>query len=177
MINLIEMTQSARQAAKSLALMDRGRKDEALQALADWLETQTDPVLKANAADIDMAKGMGLAPALVDRLRLSEASLRALAADVRHVAQLRDPVGCVFDRKMLPNGLQVHKQRVPLGVLAVIYESRPNVTVEAASLCLKSGNATILRGGSEALASNCAIARCLATGLQAAGLPETAVQG
>lgn len=176
MINLTEITQSARQAAQSLALMDRGRKDEALRTLADWLEAQTDPVLTANAADIVMAEAMGLAPAMVDRLRLSEAGLRALAADVRHIAQLPDPVGCVFDRKVLPNGLQVHKQRVPLGVLAVIYESRPNVTVDVSSLALKSGNAVILRGGKETLHTNRALIKIIQKALSTCAIPTGAVQ-
>ena len=176
MIDLNEMTQSARQAAHSLALLDRERKDEALMTLAELLETQTAPVLTANGADIALAEEMGLTPALIDRLRLSETSLHTLAADVRKVAQLLDPVGCVFDQTVLPNGLQVHKQRVPLGVLAVIYESRPNVTVDVACLALKSGNAVILRGGKETLHTNRALFEIIQQALSTCALPSGAVQ-
>jgi len=176
MIDLLAMTRSARQAAQSLAIMTRARKDEALMTLANLLDSHTDAVLNANAGDIDLAGEMGLSPALIDRLRLTQTGLRALAEDVRKVVQLPDPVGCVFDRKVLPNGLQVHKQRVPLGVLAVIYESRPNVTVDVASLALKSGNAVILRGGKETLHSNRALFEIIQQALTSCEMPSGAVQ-
>ena len=176
MIDLSAMTRSARQAAHSLAVMTRDRKDETLMTLADLLDSHTDAVLKTNAADIELAGEMGLTPALIDRLRLTKAGLHALAEDVREVARLPDPVGCVFDRKVLDNGLQVHKQRVPLGVLAVIYESRPNVTVDVSSLALKSGNAVILRGGKETLHSNRALFEIIQQALAACDLPTGAVQ-
>jgi glutamate-5-semialdehyde dehydrogenase len=176
MIDLQEMTRSARASARSLAVMDRERKDQALMRLADLLENQTAPVLSANAMDIQLAEEAGLAAALIDRLRLSEASLNALAVDVRNVAQLPDPVGEVFDRKVLPNQLMVHKQRVPLGVLAVIYESRPNVTVDISSLALKSGNSVILRGGKETLYTNRALLKIIQQALVDCEIPPGAVQ-
>jgi glutamate-5-semialdehyde dehydrogenase len=176
MIDLQEMTRSARASARSLAVMDRERKDQALMRLADLLEDQTAPVLSANAMDIQLAEEAGLAAALIDRLRLSEASLNALAVDVRNVAQLPDPVGEVFDRKVLPNQLMVHKQRVPLGVLAVIYESRPNVTVDVSSLALKSGNSVILRGGKETLYTNRALLKIIQQALVDCEIPPGAVQ-
>lgn len=176
MINLNEMTHLARQAADYLALIDRDRKDQALMTLADLLCKHTDQVLAANAVDVELATGAGLAPPLIDRLRLSEDGLIALAADVRHVAQLADPVGNVFDQKVLPNGLRVQKQRVPIGVLAVIYESRPNVTVDVSSLALKSGNAVILRGGKETIHSNRALLNVIQQALTACEIPAGAVQ-
>jgi glutamate-5-semialdehyde dehydrogenase len=133
-------------------------------------------VLSANARDIESAEEAGLAPALIDRLRLSEAGLIAIAGDVRKVAELTDPVGSTFDHKVLPNGLQVHKQRIPLGVLAVIYESRPNVTIDVSCLALKSGNAVILRGGKETLHSNRALLKIIQSALDVCGLPPGAVQ-
>jgi glutamate-5-semialdehyde dehydrogenase len=126
--------------------------------------------------DIELAEQAGLAPPLIDRLRLSESRLRGMADDVRKVAALPDPVGVVFDQKVLPNGLQVHRQRVPLGVLAVIYESRPNVTVDVSSLALKSGNAVILRGGKETLHSNRALLKVIHQALEACEIPAGAVQ-
>ena len=176
MIDLSAMTQTARQAAHELAIMTRDRKDEALMGLADLLESHTDMVLKANAADIALAGKIGLTSAVIDRLRLTKAGLLALAEDVRKVAQLPDPVGLVFDRKTLANGLRVHKQRVPLGVLAVIYESRPNVTVDVSSLALNSGNAVILRGGKETLNSNRALFELIQGALNTSDLPLGAVQ-
>lgn len=176
MIDLSAMTWSARQAAHNLATMTRDQKDETLMTLANLIDSHTNAILDANAADIEQAGVMGLSPALIDRLRLTKAGLHALAEDVRKVAQLSDPVGCVFDRKILPNGLQVHKQRVPLGVLAVIYESRPNVTVDVSSLALKSGNAVILRGGKETLHSNRALFEVIQHALTICDLPAGAVQ-
>jgi len=176
MINLNEITKAARQAARTLAVLDRTAKDRALGYLADLLIEHSPEILSANAADIELAEQAGLAPPLIDRLRLSEPGLRVMADDVRKVAGLPDPVGVVFDRKMLPNGLKVHKQRVPLGVLAVIYESRPNVTVDVSSLALKSGNAVILRGGKETLHSNRALLGVIQQALEACDVPSGAVQ-
>jgi glutamate-5-semialdehyde dehydrogenase len=176
MINLNEMGQSARQAARHLAVLGQDRKNQALMALADLLVDQTEPVLSANAVDIQLAEEAGLTPALIDRLRLSTANLADLASDVRKVAELPDPVGVEFDRKVLPNGLRVHKQRVPIGVLAVIYESRPNVTVDVSSLALKSGNAVILRGGKETLHTNRATLKIIQGALTACAIPTGAVQ-
>jgi glutamate-5-semialdehyde dehydrogenase len=176
MINLQAMTQSARQAAHSLAVMDHDRKDFVLMTLADRLISDFERILSANAQDIALAEGAGLAPALIDRMRLSDSSLAAIAEDVRKVAQLPDPVGCVFDRKVLPNGLQVHKQRVPIGVLAVIYESRPNVTVDVSSLAIKSGNAVILRGGKETIHANRALFGVIQQTLEDCDFPSGCVQ-
>jgi glutamate-5-semialdehyde dehydrogenase len=176
MVNLHEMGKLARQAARHLAVLDPDRKNQALMALAEMLVDQTGPVLSANAIDIHLAEEAGLPPAMIDRLRLSAASLAGLAGDVRKVAELPDPVGTVFDRKVLANGLRVHRQRVPIGVLAVIYESRPNVTVDVSSLALKSGNAVILRGGKETLNSNRALLKIIQEALTACAIPAGAVQ-
>ena len=176
MINLYEMGQSAREAARHLAVLDQDRKNQALVRLADLLVDQTEAVLSANAIDIQLAEEAGLTPALIDRLRLSETSLGGLADDVRSVADLPDPVGVEFDRKVLANGLRVHKQRVPIGVLAVIYESRPNVTVDVTSLALKSGNAVILRGGKETLHTNRATLKIIQDALTACSITPGAVQ-
>lgn len=176
MINLHEMAHAARQAARTLAVTDRDQKDRALLTLADLLIARTEEILSANVVDVDLAEQAGLAPALIDRLRLSESGLRAIADDVRRVAELPDPVGITFEHKVLPNGLQVHKQRVPIGVLAVIYESRPNVTVDVSCLALKSGNAVILRGGKETLHSNRALLKVIQSALEVCELPHGAVQ-
>lgn len=176
MINLDKMTQEARQAARILAVMDRHCKDQALLLMADSLVLQQDEILAANTRDIALAQREGLSPALIDRLRLSETGLSAMAADLRKVAQLEDPVGRLFDQKILPNGLRVHKQRVPIGVLAVIYESRPNVTMDVSSLALKSGNAVILRGGKETLHSNRALMKVIHRVFDLCNIPSGAVQ-
>lgn len=176
MINLHEMTHTARQAAHVLATTDRESKDRALLKLTELLTEHTDQVLAANAKDIGLAEQAGLSPALIDRLRLTESRLSAIAEDVRQVAALPDPVGSIFDQKVMPNGLQVQRQRVPLGVLAVVYESRPNVTVDVSSLALKSGNAVILRGGKETLHSNRALLTIIHQALDFCGLPTGAVQ-
>jgi glutamate-5-semialdehyde dehydrogenase len=176
MINLKKMGQSAREAARYLAVLGPDRKNLALITLADLMVDQTEAVLTANAVDIQLAEEAGLTPALIDRLRLSATRLGDLADDVRRVAELPDPVGVEFDRKLLPNGLRVHKQRVPIGVLAVIYESRPNVTVDVSSLALKSGNAVILRGGKETLHTNRALLKIIQDALTACSIPPGAVQ-
>ena len=176
MIDLKAMTKQARGAANQLRTLSRDRKDQALLALAELLLSEKEALLKANAKDVAKAEEAGLSPALIDRLRLNDARLAGMAGDLRTVAQLDDPVGVVFDEKTLPNGLDVHKQRVPIGVLAVIYESRPNVTVDISSLALKSGNAVILRGGKETLHSNRALVGVIHAALKQAGIPEDAVQ-
>jgi glutamate-5-semialdehyde dehydrogenase len=159
-----------------MAAADTHSKNNALLATAEALEEAMASVLEANAHDLESGTQRGLEAALLDRLELTPARFSAMVAGLREVAALPDPVGAITDLNYRPSGIQVGRMRVPLGVVGIIYESRPNVTVEAASLCIKSGNAAILRGGSEALHSNQAIARCLALGLGAAGLPAAAAQ-
>jgi glutamate-5-semialdehyde dehydrogenase len=151
-------------------------RNNALLAAHDALDGARARLAEANERDLERGRAGGLDAPLMDRLELTPARIDAMLEGLRQVAALPDPVGSISDMNTMPSGIQVGRMRVPLGVIAIIYESRPNVTVEAASLCLKSGNATILRGGSEALASNCAIAECLSAGLLAAGLPAAAVQ-
>ncbi|MGB4948233.1 MAG: glutamate-5-semialdehyde dehydrogenase, partial [Candidatus Competibacter denitrificans] len=151
-------------------------KDAALHAIADALEAAEASLRAANQLDMDAGRSAGLEPALLDRLELTPKGIRAMAQGLREVAAQADPVGEITDLKYRPSGIQVGRMRVPLGVIGIIYESRPNVTADAAALCLKAGNAAILRGGSEALNSNRAIAACIQQGLAAAGLPADAVQ-
>jgi len=164
----------ARDASRTMALAPTARKDQALMCIAETLEAQGGAILKANA--IDLAEGTGLTPALRDRLALDEVRVRAMAEGLRQIAALRDPIGEVAGLCYQPSGIQVGRMRVPLGVIGIIYESRPDVTAEVAGLGLKSGNAVILRGGSEAIRSNRAIAACVHAGLGAAELPLDAVQ-
>lgn len=166
----------ARGAARRLAAAATEEKNVAIEAMARALEEDTPAILAANGKDVGRARSEGMAEALIDRLTLTEERLAAVAAGLRQVAALPDPVGESVERRVLPNGLEVGQVRVPLGVIGIIYESRPNVTADAAALCVKAGNAVILRGGRDALQSNTAIARSLARGLAAAGLPEEAVQ-
>jgi glutamate-5-semialdehyde dehydrogenase len=168
--------QRARQASRVMASASRGQKDAALLAIATKLESSSAALRVANEKDMMAAKEKALDVALLDRLQLSEAGIVAMAEGCRQVAALPDPVGEVSDMSYRPSGIQVGKMRVPLGVIGIIYESRPNVTIDAAILCLKSGNATILRGGSEAIHSNMAVAQCIADGLAEVGLPADAVQ-
>lgn len=167
---------NARAASTDMAVASRGAKDAALHAIANRLEAAASELIAANTKDLDAGKANGLEPALLDRLAITQSGVSAMAEGCRQVAALADPVGEVTDLSYRPSGIQVGKMRVPLGVIGIIYESRPNVTVDAAILCLKSGNATILRGGSEAIHSNQAIAKCIAAGLIDAGLPSNAVQ-
>jgi glutamate-5-semialdehyde dehydrogenase len=167
---------SARAAARLLARADTSAKDNALRAMADAIRRDETRLLAANAQDVAATKAAGRDAAFVDRLTLSPQSIRAMADGLDQVAALPDPVGEISELKRRPSGIQVGRMRVPLGVVGIIYESRPNVTADAAALCLKSGNATILRGGSEALHSNQAIAACVHQGLRDADLPEHAVQ-
>ena len=166
----------ARAAARLMAQADTAAKDKALTLIAQAIERDAKALLAANAKDLDAAHKKGLASALIDRLTLKDRTIVAMADGLRQIAQLTDPVGEIIDLKYRPTGIQVGRMRVPIGVIAIIYEARPNVTADAAGLCLKSGNACILRGGSEAIHSNQAIAQCVREGLKGAGLPESAVQ-
>ncbi len=168
--------QAARAAAYQLVKATTNDKNNALEFIAIALEDQFDFVLAENEKDMLEGRSSGLDAALLDRLALNEARLHSMIDGIRQVAALNDPVGEITDLKYRPSGIQVGKMRVPLGVVGIIYESRPNVTADAAALCLKSGNAAILRGGSEALNSNKAIAQCINQGLVKAGLPEAAIQ-
>ena len=175
-VDLKSMAHEARQAALLLRTFPREVKDRVLNLLAVKLIEEQDAIIAANARDLLQAEAAGLAPAMVDRLRLDSGRLAGIAADLRKVTELDDPVGEVFDEHVMPNGLQVHKVRVPIGVLAVIYESRPNVTIDVTGLALKSGNAVILRGGSETLHSNRALVAVIRAALAESGLPQGAVQ-
>lgn len=166
----------ARTAARQLARASTEQKNHALNLMAEQLLAASAIILAANALDVEQAKAANMEPHLIDRLLLNEKRLAGIAADLRSVAHLPDPVGERFDEQILPNGLKLRKQRVPLGVLGVIYESRPNVTMDIAGLALKSGNAAILRGGSETLNSNRALVSVIHAALHAAGLPPEAVQ-
>ena len=173
---MLDTGKRARAAARIMARADTASKNSALEAIADIILEQEKNLLKANEIDMHTATESGLDMALLDRLELTPERITAMADGLRQVAKLEDPVGTITDLKDRPSGIRVGKMRVPLGVVGIIYESRPNVTADAAGLCLKSGNATILRGGSEALNSNQAIANCIRDGLKSAGLPEDAVQ-
>ena len=173
---MTSLGQAARAAAAQMRRAVTGDKNRALLAMAEQLECHRATLLAANAADLARGRENGLEPALLDRLALDDARLDAMMEGLRQVAALPDPVGEIDGLRSRPSGIQVGQMRVPLGVIGIIYESRPNVTLEAASLCLKAGNASILRGGSEARDSNAAIAACIREGLREAGLPETAVQ-
>ena len=168
--------QQAREAATVVAKAESGVKNSALLATADILDASRAELTQANRLDLENGKANGLTDAMLDRLELTPERIDTMIEGLRQVAGLPDPVGSITDMRYVPSGIQIGQMRVPLGVIGIIYESRPNVTVEAASLCLKSGNATILRGGSEAIHSNRAIARCLQDGLRSAGLPLEAVQ-
>jgi glutamate-5-semialdehyde dehydrogenase len=167
---------AAKEAARTLALASTRAKNEALLQMARGLEEKTAPVLEANRADLERGRAAGLTSAFIDRLTLSEARIEEMAAGLRQVAALPDPVGETVEAWRRPNGIEISRVRVPLGVIGFIYESRPNVTADAAGLCLKSGNAVLLRGGSEALASNAAIVNVLGKAVEKAGLPADSVQ-
>ncbi|OUR74699.1 gamma-glutamyl-phosphate reductase, partial [Marinomonas sp. 42_23_T18] len=173
---MIQVGQQARAASRELARASTQDKNAALIAMADALDLARPQLLAENAKDLENGKNNGLDDALLDRLALTDARIDGMLEGLRQVAGLLDPVGEITDMAYRPSGIQIGKMRVPLGVVGIIYESRPNVTIDAASLCLKSGNATILRGGSEAYYSNQAIAKAVVEGLKVAGLPEHAVQ-
>jgi len=173
---LKEKGERARQAARRLAALDTATKNNALKAIAEAIMEQEPEILSANDHDIDAAQEAGLSETLLDRLLLTIHRLDGIAKDVLTVAALPDPVGETFDARTLPNGLRIGKRRVPVGVLGVIYESRPNVTVDIAALCLKSGNAVILRGGKEAVHTNRALATAMAEACKKSGVPQAAIQ-
>ena len=166
----------ARQAARVLEKAEEDERNAALRAAAAEVSRSTLDILKANSADMESARDNNLSGALLDRLALDEARINAMASGIEDIARLPDPVGKVIDEWQRPNGLRIQRVRVPLGVIGIIYESRPNVTADAGALCLKSGNAVILRGGSESIRSSAAIHACIVKGLQKVGLPEAAVQ-
>ena len=173
---MTQVGQRARQASRALVKANSNTKNKALLAIADLLEASMASLLTENNKDLSAGKEKGLDDALLDRLALNEERIQGMAEGLRQIAALPDPVGEISDMKYQPSGLQIGKMRVPLGVIGIIYESRPNVTADAAALCMKSGNAAILRGGSEALYSNQAIAVCIKQGLEQAGLPADVVQ-
>ncbi|MDX1367869.1 glutamate-5-semialdehyde dehydrogenase [Pseudomonas sp.] len=173
---MTRLGRAARAAAGVVARASTAQKNRALQATAEALDAARAELTAANEQDLAAGRANGLEPALLDRLALTPARIDGMIEGLRQVAALADPVGAIRDMSYRPSGIQVGKMRVPLGVIGIIYESRPNVTIDAASLCLKSGNATILRGGSEAIHSNRAIAACIQRGLAAAELPAAAVQ-
>jgi glutamate-5-semialdehyde dehydrogenase len=168
--------QAARQASYALARAPSGQKDRALTHIALAIEAMRADILQANQEDRAAAKAKGLEAALLDRLAVTDSTIASMIAGIRDVIALPDPIGEMSDFSYRPSGIQVGKMRVPLGVVGIIYESRPNVTVDAAALCIKSGNAAVLRGGSEAAKANQILAQCVKTGLSAAGLPSDAVQ-
>src|SRR3954447_4509054 len=173
--SVTELCRAAQAASRVLADLPTTTKDGALLAIADALEARTPEILEANARDLEAGREQGLSPALTDRLLLDAERVRAMADGVRAIAALRDPVGEVIEGFRLPNGLDVDKVRVPLGVVAVVYEARPNVTTDAAALCLKSGNAVVLRGSSTAAHSNAVLASIVADAAEEAGIPAGAV--
>ena len=173
---MIQIGQAARAASRQLGIAGTELKNRALLAIAEELEKQAGGVLEQNARDLADGRAGGLSEAMLDRLLLTEKRISALAADARRIATLPDPVGAEFESRVLPNGLRLSKRRIPIGVIGVIYEARPNVTIDVATLCLKTGNAAILRGGSETLRSNLALTGVVRAGLERAGLPGAAVQ-
>lgn len=171
-----KLGEQARAASRVLARATTSSKNSALMAIAEAIRTQKAKLQLANQQDLDAGKAKGLDAAMLDRLTLTDQRIESMAEGLEQIAALADPIGEISDMRYRPSGIQLGQMRVPLGVIGIIYESRPNVTADAAGLCLKSGNATILRGGSEAIHSNQAIAACIHQGLQQAGLPVTAVQ-
>ena len=171
-----QVGQAARAASRAMARADSNAKNRALQAMAAAIIRDAERLLAANAEDVAAARANGLDPAMLDRLTLTAKGVASMAEGLRQIAALPDPIGAITDLNFRPSGIQVGKMRVPLGVIGIIYEARPNVTADAAGLCLKAGNAAILRGGSEAIRCNQAIAACVKEGLESAGLPASAVQ-
>ena len=176
MTNLIEMGKAARQASFELSQLSTQEKNRALQIIADQLEAKQDEILRENAKDIENAREKGISEAIIDRLLLTPERLKGIANDVRHVISLADPVGKIIDGGVLDSGLKLERLRVPVGVIGTIYEARPNVTIDVASLCLKTGNAVILRGGKETQHSNQILVNVVQHALEQAGLPKAAVQ-
>lgn len=175
-VDLEAMGRAAKAASRKLATLTTTQKNAALLAIAAELETQADQVMAANALDLADARAKGLSGSLLDRLMLNEGRMAGLAADTRSIIDLPDPVGTELESRLLPNGMRLSRRRIPIGVLGVIYEARPNVTIDIATLALKTGNAVILRGGSETLRSNLALVRVIHAALDKVGLPQAAVQ-
>ncbi|UPW17368.1 glutamate-5-semialdehyde dehydrogenase [Agarivorans sp. TSD2052] len=175
-MSLQQLGQQAKQASFDLATLSTSQKNAALAAIADQLEAQQESILAANKIDLDAARQSGLSDALLDRLMLNSERLAGIASDVRNVISLNDPIGSEMDCRVLENGLRLSRRRVPLGVVGVIYEARPNVTIDIAALCLKTGNASILRGGKETFHSNMALVEVIQSALKQSGLPAAAVQ-
>lgn len=173
---LEQMGKAAKKASYQLAALSTSQKNKVLMTIADLLEAQHDAILTANEQDLAQARENGMSEALLDRLQLTPARLKAIADDVRQVCRLNDPVGEIIDGRILDNGLKLERRRVPLGVVGVIYEARPNVTVDVASLCLKTGNAVILRGGKETYRTNAATVKVIQQALTECGLPAAAIQ-
>ena len=173
---MADVGQAARQASRELAGVSRDTKTKALHTLADTIEAMTSDIIQANREDVSKAAEKQLSAAMIDRLTLNKERIASISASVRSIADQPDPIGHVLEEWEQPNGLTFKKVSVPLGVIGMIYESRPNVTADAAALCLKSGNAVILRGGSEAVESNRAIYKAVSKALDASGLPKASVQ-
>lgn len=173
---MLTLAKQAKAASFELAQFGTRQKNQALLTIADSLEQRAEEILQANAKDIEFAKSQGISEAIIDRLLLTTTRLNGIANDVRNVAKLADPVGQVIDGGVLNSGLKIERQRVPLGVILTIYEARPNVTIDVASLCLKTGNAVILRGGKETKFTNAVLVDVVQGALEKAGLPKLAVQ-
>ena len=173
---MTQIGQRARQASRAMAKADTAAKNRALTLIAAAIRRDADLLRQANQQDLEAARASGLAPAMLDRLTLSDQAIVTMAEGLEQIVALADPIGEISNMKYRPTGIQVGQMRVPLGVIGIIYEARPNVTVDAAGLCIKSGNATILRGGSEAIHCNQALAKIVQEGLLGAGLPADAVQ-
>jgi len=173
---IMEMAKEARTAAMEIARCTSNKKNEVLLKIADRIEAQATYIQEENQKDLAMAKEVDLSDAMIDRLTVTDATVTSMAKGLREVSQLNDPIGSTSKAWLRPNGLEISRMRIPLGVIGIIYESRPNVTIDAAGLCLKAGNAVILRGGSEALHSNQALARIISQALAETGLPAKAVQ-
>ncbi len=171
---IIEIAKQARAAARIMAALPAEQKNKALFAIARQLETDKDLIQAENAKDVAAARENGLSDAMIDRLTITDKVLTGMVEGLEYVAGLEDPVGTLSDSSIRPNGIEMARMRIPLGVIGIIYESRPNVTVDAAGLCLKAGNAVILRGGSEAIHSNKALARAIEQGVPPEGLPAGA---
>ncbi len=174
--DILQIAQQAKLASVKMAQFGNVQKNHALLTIADTLEARSAEILAANAKDIEFAQSQGISAAIIDRLLLTESRLQGIANDVRHVAKLADPVGQIIDGGVLNSGLKIERQRVPLGVILTIYEARPNVTIDVASLCLKTGNAVILRGGKETKFTNAILVEVVQQALETAGLPKFAVQ-
>jgi len=173
---IVEMAKAARAASEKIARCDSDKKNEVLLKIADKIEEKASKIKDENKKDIEFGREKGLSDAMIDRLAIKNSTIKSMAHGLREVAQLEDPVGAIVKTWRRPNGLEVSRMRIPLGVIGIIYESRPNVTIDAAGLCFKAGNAVILRGGSEALHSNQALADIIGQALSESGLPEKAVQ-